>query len=71
GARIDGLLEQVQALSAGAVWAGEELVLPGAASQRPQLLDVVRQAGAEILALTAEEGRLDAFYRELVAQGRT
>jgi hypothetical protein len=30
------------------------------------VLDRIREAGAEIRGLTAEEGRLDAFYRELV-----
>ena len=30
------------------------------------MLDLVREAGAEIRGLTAEEGRLDTLYRELV-----
>jgi hypothetical protein len=30
------------------------------------VLDAIRAAGAEIVGLTAEEGRLDAFYGELI-----
>ena len=40
--------------------------MPGSAAARPAVLDLVRAAGAEIRGLTAEEGRLDAFYRELI-----
>jgi hypothetical protein len=40
--------------------------VPGAATLRPAVLDVIRAAGAEITGLTAEEGRLDHFYRELI-----
>jgi hypothetical protein len=32
------------------------------------VLDEVRRFGVEIRGLTAEEGRLDALYRELVAE---
>jgi hypothetical protein len=31
------------------------------------VLDVVRGLGVEVRGLTAEEGRLDSLYRELVA----
>ena len=65
-ARLDGLVERLRALSPKALWYGDELILPGPASLRPQLLDVIRLAGGEIRGLTAEEGRLDEFYRELV-----
>lgn len=68
--RVEGLAERLRALSPGADWAGDELVLPGPASGRPQLLDVIRDADADIRGLTAEEGRLDAFYRELVGEGQ-
>ena len=61
-----GLLEKVRVLAPQAVWAADELIVPGPATRRPAVLDVVRAAGAEIQGLTAEEGRLDAFYRELV-----
>jgi Cu-processing system ATP-binding protein len=66
--RSKGLLEVVRALAPTAVWAGEELVVPGGAALRPQVLDAVRALGAEVRGLTAEEGRLDVLYRELVAE---
>jgi Cu-processing system ATP-binding protein len=62
-----GLLAAVKALAAQATWAGEELVVPGPAAVRPRVLDVVRGLGVEVRGLTAEEGRLDVLYRELVA----
>jgi Cu-processing system ATP-binding protein len=49
------------------LWAADELIVPGGASLRPTVLDLVRSAGAEIRGLTAEEGRLDTLYQELVA----
>jgi Cu-processing system ATP-binding protein len=64
--RVDGLLEQLRRASPQASWSGDELVVPGRASDRPAILDVIRNAGGEITGLTAEEGRLDQFYRELV-----
>jgi hypothetical protein len=30
------------------------------------MLDLIRNSGGEICGLTAQEGRLDAFYRELI-----
>lgn len=65
-ARIGGLLEQLREFSPKALWYGDELILPGAASARPVMLDVIRNAGGEVRGLTAEEGRLDQFYRELI-----
>ena len=44
----------------------DEIVVPGPPSLRPVVLDALRDAGVEIRGLTAEEGRLDTFYRELV-----
>jgi Cu-processing system ATP-binding protein len=64
----EGLLEAVRALSPRVVWSGEELIVPGPALLRPAVLDRVRQEGAEIRGLTAEEGRLDELYRELVGE---
>jgi Cu-processing system ATP-binding protein len=64
--RVPGLLERLRSVSPQALWAGDELIVPGAAKDRPRALDVVRQAGAEIRGLAAEEGRLDVIYRELV-----
>lgn len=65
-APIAGLLERVSERAPGARWAGDELTVPGSAAMRPLILDLVREAGAEIRGLTAEEGRLDEFYRELI-----
>ena len=65
-----GLLEKVRAVSPSALWAGDELVAPGPAADRPRVLDLVREAGAEIRGLAAEEGRLDLLYRELVEAGQ-
>jgi Cu-processing system ATP-binding protein len=61
------LLERVRAVAPQALWAADELIVPGGASLRPAVLDLVRANGAEIRGLTAEEGRLDTLYQELVA----
>jgi Cu-processing system ATP-binding protein len=66
--RPEGLLPAVKAVAPAAAWAGEELVVPGPAALRPRVLDVVRGLGVEVRGLTAEEGRLDVLYRELVAE---
>jgi len=66
--RPDGLLAEVKKVAPRAVWAGEELVAPGPASVRPRVLEIVRARGTEVRGLTAEEGRLDVLYRELVAE---
>ncbi|HSB61824.1 MAG TPA: hypothetical protein VLI67_08900, partial [Vicinamibacteria bacterium] len=44
------------------------LIVPGPAALRPAVLDLVRGAGAEVRGLTAEDGRLDELYRELVGE---
>lgn len=64
--RPPGLLEAVRRLAPQAVWLGEDLLVPGPAALRPRVLDAVRSEGVEIRGLTAEEGRLDALYLELV-----
>jgi Cu-processing system ATP-binding protein len=71
GARPDGLLETLRPLAPRAAWAGEELVVPGPAALRPRVIDAVRARGVEVTGLTAEEGRLDTLYRELVAEAGT
>ena len=68
--RPRGLLEKVRAIAPQAAWAADELIVPGGASLRPAVLDLVRGAGGEIRGLTAEEGRLDTLYGELVGEGR-
>lgn len=67
-ARGDTLIERLREVAPGSRFEVDELVIPGAPSVRPAALDVVRQAGIEIRGLTAEEGRLDAFYRELIGE---
>ena len=67
-AHAAGLLESIRALSPAASWAGEELVVPGPAALRPRVLDALRTLGVEVRGLTAEEGRLDVLYRELVGE---
>jgi Cu-processing system ATP-binding protein len=64
--RVDGLLEQVRTQAPAALWANDELIVPGPATVRPAVLDTIRGAGGDIRGLTADEGRLDALYRELV-----
>jgi Cu-processing system ATP-binding protein len=79
--RPDGLLAAVRALAPAANWAGahgeepsgrdEELIVPGPAALRPRVLDAVRALGVEVRGLTAEEGRLDVLYRELIAEAES
>jgi Cu-processing system ATP-binding protein len=61
-----GALERLRAMAPDTHLEADEIVVPGPPSLRPAALDVLREAGVEIRGLTAEEGRLDAFYRELV-----
>lgn len=68
GATPPGLLDRVRAIAPAALFAADELVVPGPASTRPRVLDLVRETGVAIRGLTAEEGRLDDLYRELVAE---
>jgi len=66
--RPAGLLDVVRRFSAEAAWSGEELIVPGPARQRPAILDALRAEGASITGLTAQEGRLEELYRELVQE---
>ena len=60
------LLDRVARVAPNATLAADLLTVPGAATLRPAVLDCVRASGAEVVSLTAEEGRLDVFYRDLV-----
>ena len=60
------LLDRVARVAPDATLAADLLTVPGAATLRPAVLDCVRASGAEVVSLTAEEGRLDLFYRDLV-----
>jgi Cu-processing system ATP-binding protein len=64
--RTPGLLERVRMHSAQAMWFGDELVIPGPATARSPMLDLIKDAGAPIVGLTAQEGRLDEFYSDLI-----
>jgi len=59
-------VEAVTRLGGAAEWAGDELVVRGAAADRPRFLAAIQAAGGEPVSLTTEEGRLEALYRELV-----
>lgn len=61
------LVEAVRRIAPGSAQQDDELVIPGPAPMRPIVLDAIRQAGGEVCGLTAEDGRLDALYRDLVA----
>jgi Cu-processing system ATP-binding protein len=63
-----GVPEQVRAVAPGAHVEAGEIVIPGPPSLRPAALDACRLAGVEIRGLTTEEGRIDAFYRELIGE---
>jgi Cu-processing system ATP-binding protein len=60
------LMERVRRVAPNAVRSHEFVIVPGPPADRAKVIDAVRDAGATILGLTAEEGRLDAFYRDLV-----
>jgi Cu-processing system ATP-binding protein len=62
------LLARVCELAPAAALEGDDLVVPGPPAVRPAALDVIRGEGVEIRGLTAEEGRLDTLYRELVGE---
>lgn len=47
-------------------WSGDELTVQGAADTRALVLDAARAFGVGIRGLVAQDGELDAFYRELV-----
>jgi len=64
--RPAGLLEQVRRIAPKATWAADQLIVPAPTADRLAVLDIVRASDAGVLGLSAEEGRLDAYYRELV-----
>jgi len=69
--RRDGAVAAVRPVAPQAVWAAGELVVAGPAALRPRVLAALRDAGVEVVSLTAEEGRLDSFYRELLEHTET
>jgi len=65
----DALLAAVREVSGAAEWRDGALSVPGPASLRPAVIEVIRGHGGEMLDLTSENGRLDAWYRELTGAG--
>jgi Cu-processing system ATP-binding protein len=68
GRRGADVLARVRVVAPLARWAGDELLVPGPSTSRMAVLEAIQSSGAEIASITAEEGRLDAFYRELVGE---
>lgn len=64
------VVERARAVAPLARWAGDELVVPGPATSRMAVLAAIQAGGVQVTSITAEEGRLDAFYRELVGEPR-
>jgi len=62
------LLVEMQRIAPASRFELDEIVIPGPPAVRPVALDAIRIMGVEILGLTAEEGRLDTFYRELIGE---
>lgn len=62
------LLARVREIAPLATWAKTELVVPGPTALRPAVLECARAAGAVVKGLSADDGRLDGLYRELVAE---
>jgi Cu-processing system ATP-binding protein len=65
-----GLEERIAGAAGKVAWDHGELVVRAPAAGRPAILEAIRAAGAEIQALTTDEGRLDSLYRELVGDRR-
>lgn len=57
-------------LAPTAMAATDQIIVPGSAEVRLAVLDALRAQGVTIRGWSAEEGRLDAFYRELVGGAR-
>ncbi len=60
------VLTRLRALAPGVMIAADQVIVPGTADVRLAVLDALRNHGVTIRGWSAEEGRLDAFYRELV-----
>lgn len=60
------VLTRLRALAPGVEVAADQVIVPGTADVRLAVLDALRNLGVTIRGWSAEEGRLDAFYRELV-----
>jgi len=61
------VIERIRHLATGAVIEGDEICIPGPAGRRPAILDAIRSTGTSIVGLSAEDGRLDVLYAEILA----
>jgi len=59
-------LEALRMVAPMAAFDQGELVVPGPANERPQVIELILARGVRILDLVAEDGRLDDLYREMV-----
>jgi Cu-processing system ATP-binding protein len=64
------LLDDVRRIAPKAVWVADQLIVPAPMADRLAVLDIARGSGAGVVGLSAEEGRLDVYYRELVGGQR-
>lgn len=63
----DSLIAAVQPLASRAIAIGNELRVESPPEARLAVLDLIRNAGAEVRSVSTEEVRLEALYRELVS----
>ena len=61
------VIERIRHLVTGAVVEADEIRIPGPAGGRHAVLDAIRSTGASIVGLSAEDGRLDVLYAEILA----
>lgn len=59
-------LSGIALIAPGAEFKDGELVVKGAATLRPRVIEVILARGHQIIDMVAEDGRLDDLYRELV-----
>lgn len=70
GANAAAAAQSVRDLAPRTSVEGDEVVVPGAPSLRPAVLERLREAGHRIESLTAEEGHLEDLYAGLVEERR-
>jgi Cu-processing system ATP-binding protein len=64
--RTPALLDAVRRIAPAAAFVADRLVVPAPTARRLEVLDLVRASGVEIRGWNAQDGRLDAFYTELI-----
>jgi Cu-processing system ATP-binding protein len=60
------MLARVREVAPETQWEADGLLISGSTAARLAALDAIRAAGGQIEGLSAQEGRLDDFYRSLV-----